>query len=284
MKINTLLLLILLTSASQLVIAQRKSKLNTNGQGALFAQVGLNRSAYTNSNVELNGNNYNVVLNNTALQDNLEGKSMGSFLSSSSPQISLKLGYFFQPKWAITIGFDRYNTFFEDNQTVGLTGTFAPGENSTYSGGVNEDVLLTREQFNIAQSRGINFLSIGVQRNDQLYRSRKAEFAFHTLYGIQVGPLLTQVEYTYDGYTTPNISSLSGFGAAANIGVRFEFFQHVYLQLEIDGGILNQNQIELSDNGSSEAKQVAGFFSPSVHLGLNVFASSKNNCGTCPKW
>lgn len=284
MKIKTLLITLLLSAVYQPVIAQRKTKLNTNGQGALFAQLGYNRSAYSNSNVELSGNKYDVVLSNTSIQDNLEGKSMGSFLSSSSPQISLKLGYFIKPKWAITIGFDRYNTFFEDNQTVTLAGNFAPGGNSTYSGTVNEDVLLTRDQFNIAQSKGINFLSIGVQRNDQLYRSRKAEFAFHTLYGIQVGPLLTQVEHTYDGYTSPSISSVSGVGVAANIGVRFEFYQHVYLQLEVDGGVLNQNKIKLSDNGSSEGEQVVGFFSPSIHLGFNVFASSKNNCGTCPKW
>lgn len=284
MKINLFLSLILLTVVYQPVLGQRKSKLNTNGQGALFAQVGYNRSAYSNSTIALNGNKYDLKLNNTSIQDNEEGKGMGEFFSGSSPQISLKIGYFIKPKWAITLGFDRYNTYFKNNQTIGLEGTFAPGAHSNYSGTVNEDVLLTRDQFNIAQSRGINFFSIGVQRNDQIHKTRKSEFAFHTLYGIQAGPLLTQVDYTFDGYTAPSVSSLSGIGAAVNIGVRFEFFQHLYLQLELDGGILGQNNIKLSDDGSTNGKQVVGFISPSVHLGFNVFASSKNNCGTCPQW
>jgi hypothetical protein len=284
MKIKILLSFILLTAVYQPVFAQRKSKLNTNGQGTLFAQIGYNRSAYNNSNVVLNGNQYDFVLNNTSIQDNAEGKGMGSFLSSSSPQFNIKLGYFIKPKWAITIGFDRYNTYFENNQTVGLEGTFAPESHSDYSGSYNQDILFTRDQFNIEQSGGINFISIGVQRNDQFFKSRKAEFAFQTLYGIQVGPLLTQVDYTFDANTSPRVSSLSGIGAAANIGVRFEFAQYIYLQLELDGGILNQNKIKLTANGSSTGEQVVGFVSPSVHLGFNIFARSQNDCGTCPKW
>lgn len=284
MKIKFLLSLILLTAIYQPVIAQRKSKLNTNGQGTLFAQIGLNRSAYSNSDVVLNGGNYDIVLQQTSIQDNEEGKGIGAFFSGNSPQINIKLGYFVKPKWAITLGFDRYNTFFEDNQNVGLEGTFAPGSHSSYAGSINEDILLTRDQFNIAQKRGINFFSIGVQRNDQMFKSRKAEFAFHTLYGLQVGPLITEVDYTFDGYTTSGLSSLSGIGATANIGIRFEFFQHIYLQLKLDGGILNQKNISLSKNDAETAEQTVGFISPSVHLGFNIFARPKNNCGTCPQW
>ncbi|PWH84646.1 hypothetical protein [Brumimicrobium oceani] len=284
MKKKIIFILILMSVVFQPAIAQRKSKLNTNGQGTLFAQVGYNRSAYSNSDVSLNGNFYDVVLNNTVIQDNAEGKGMGSFLSSSSPQINIKLGYFIQPKWAITLGFDRYNTFFEDNQSVGLEGTFTPEAHSNYIGAVDDEILLTRDQFSIAQSRGINFLSIGVQRNDQHFKSRKAEFAFHTLYGIQAGPLLTQVDYTYDGYVSPSVSSLSGIGVAANIGIRLQFMQYIYLQLELDGGLLNQNNIKLSSNGDTTGKQVVGFISPSVHLGFNILAGSKDKCGTCPQW
>jgi hypothetical protein len=284
MKIKILLCLFILTCVYQPVTGQRNSKLNTNGQGTLFAQIGYNRSAYSNSDVILNSNKYDIVLNSTSIQDNEEGSGMGDFFSGSSPQINIKLGYFIKPKWAITIGFDRYNTYFQNNQRVELEGTFAPGSHSEYSGSVNEEIILTRDQFNIAQSSGINFLSIGVQRNDLLLKSRKSEFAFHTLYGIQVGPLITQVDYTFDNYTAPGVSSLSGIGVAASIGVRLEFFQYIYLQLELDGGILNQNNIRLSENESTAGEQVIGFISPSIQLGFNVFARPKNGCGTCPKW
>jgi hypothetical protein len=266
------------------LLAQRKRKLNTNGQGTLFAQIGYNRSAYTSSDVELNGNNYTLLLRETAIKDNTEAEGMGKFFSSSSPQISIKLGYFIKKKWALALSFDRYNTFFVDNQQVTLDGTIAPGAHSDYSGSYNESIDLTRDQFNIEQRSGINYFSIGVQRNDMLYKSRKAEFAFHTVYGFKLGGLFTNVDYTFDDYTTQNISSMSGLGFSGDIGVRFEFFQHVFLQLGLTGGVLNQTNIKLSNNGSSTAKQVVGYIAPSVNLGFSFFVSSKNNCGTCPKW
>jgi len=117
-----------------------------------------------------------------------------------------------------------------------------------------------------------------------LYKSRKAEFAFHTVYGVKLGGLFTKVDYTFDDYTTQNISSFSGLGFSGDIGLRFEFYQHVFLQLGLTGGLLNQKNIKLSTNGSSTAKQVVGFISPSINIGFSFFISQKNNCGTCPQW
>lgn len=284
MRTSTFVVLVLVLGCIHPVLAQRKSKLNTNGQGAFFAQIGYNRSAYSSSDVEFNGNNYSFFLRETSIKDNLESESLGKFFSSSSPQISIKLGYFIKPKWALTLSFDRYNTFFEDNQQVTLDGTIAPNTHSAYSGSYNESINLTRNQFSIAQSGGINQFSIGVQRNDMLYKSRKAKFALHTVYGVKIGGLFTKVDFIFDDYTTQNISSFSGLGFSGDLGLRLEFFQHVFLQLGLTGGLLNQNNIKLTTNGSSTAKQVVGFISPTINLGFSFFMSQKNNCGTCPQW
>lgn len=284
MKNYTLFILFISTLLISPVFGQRKTKLNTNAQGTLFAQIGMNRSLYSNTDVVLKDDYYDLTLSNTSVHDNAEGKGLSDFFQMESPQINLKLGYFFKPKWAITIGFDRYNTFFESNQTVNVSGTIAPQTNSEYSGEINEDIELNGDNFDIAQAQGINFISIGIQRNDLLTRTRKSEFAIHSLYGVQIGPLISNVDYTYDYTTMDHIRSVGGFGVAANLGIRFEFFQHIYLQLEVDGGILNQKRIDLSANGSAQGQQVHGFFSPSLHLGFNVFARPKNGCNTCPKW
>lgn len=284
MRVYSFLFFLIIFGCVHPSLAQRKSKLNTNGQGTLFAQIGYNRSAYTTSDVAFQGNSYNFTLRETALKDNEESDGMGQFFSSSSPQISIKLGYFIKPKWALTLSFDRYNTFFENHQEVILDGTIAPGSHSDYSGSYNESINLTRNQFNIAQSRGVNYFALGVQRNDMLYKSRKAEFAFHTVYGVKLGGLFTQLDYTFDDYTTQNISSLSGFGASAELGLRFEFIQHIFLQLGLSGGVLNQSNLKLTSNGSATGKQVVAYISPSINLGFSFFVRPKNNCGTCPQW
>jgi len=282
---NIFCFLVLFVLFTPVVNGQRKKKLNTNNKGTLFGQVGYNRSAYSSTDIALEGSDYSIQLKEAMVDDNLEGKPMANFFSSSSPQISAKLGFFIANKLAITASFDRYNTFFQEKQTVTLDGTFAPGSNSEFSGSYdNESTAINRNQFNIAQRSGINYFAIGVQRNDQWYKSRKATFEFQTLCGAQIGGLFTQIDYTYDGYTTQEISSLSGFGLSLNAGIRLAFIQHIYVQLEVRGGWLNQNQIKLSQSGSVMGKQVVGFFSPAISIGFNLFALSSNACGTCPQW
>lgn len=283
MNFFTFLLFIVLLS-SQPLLGQRKTKLNTNGQGAIFVQFGYNRSAYTKADVNVQSNAYKYTLFNTALSDNEEDTKLGAYFTSSSPQFSAKLGYFIKHKWAITASFDRYNTFFKDKQEVELEGVFSPNSNSIYSGSVSESILLNRNDFNISQQRGMNIISLGVQRNDMLGRTKKAEFAMHVLYGLKAGIILTNAEYTYDQNTTKDLTSLSGFALTADLGVRMDFFQYIYLQLGINGGLINQSQLMLSTNSSTTAKQVVGFISPNISLGFAIFASTKNNCGTCPQW
>lgn len=263
--------------------SQLKPKLNTNGKGAIFAQVSYNSSIYSKSNVSFVSNTYDFTLNNTMVRDNIEGNGLNSFFSSSSPQFGVKIGYYVAVKWAIVASFDRYNTFLVDQQNVGLNGTFAPGTNSKYSGPYDEEITLDRNDFNLAQRNGINYFAIGVQRADQLFKSRSAAFSFQTVYGLKIGGLFTKVDFTYDDYTTRGISSFSGFGLSANLGLKFDFWQHVFLQLGVDGGLLNQGKIKTSNTQGETAKQVVGFFSPNVSLGFSIFTGS-NNCGTCPKW
>lgn len=283
MKYFSVLLFMFIFSLQPL-FSQRKTKLNTNGQGAIFAQFGYNRSVYTKADVNVESNTYKYTLFNTSLSDNEEDTKLGSYFTSSSPQFSAKLGYFIKHKWAITASFDRYNTFFKNNQQVELEGVFSPNSNSIYNGAVSESILLNRDQFNIAQQRGMNIISLGVQRNDMLGRTKRAEFAMHILYGLKAGIILTNAEYTYDYYTTKNLTSLSGFALTADIGVRMDFFQYIYLQLGLNGGLLNQSQLMLATNSSTTAKQTVGFISPNISVGFAIFASTKNNCGTCPQW
>ena len=263
---------------------QRKTKLNTNGQGAIFAQFGYNRSAYTKANINVKSNNYNYTLHKTALSDNEEEKKMGAYFSSTSPQFSAKLGYFIANKWAITASFDRYNSFFKNKQKVELEGVFSPNSHSIYSGSVAETILLDREEFNIAQRRGMNIISLGVQRNDMLGRTKRSEFAIHVLYGLKAGMILTNADYTYNYSTTKGLTSVSGFALTADVGVRLDFFQYVYIQIGVNGGLLNQGNLKLSPSADTKGKQVVGFISPNISLGFAVFASTKNNCGTCPQW
>ncbi|MBW7867807.1 MAG: hypothetical protein H3C31_05720 [Brumimicrobium sp.] len=264
--------------------AQLKSKWSTNGKGALFGQFSYNSSVYSRSDVELHNTNYTITLKNVQIRDNIEGKGIASFISTSSPQFGAKLGYYIANKWAIIVSYDRYNTFFVDNQSIQLDGTFAPESNETYTGTyTNLPIILRRNDFNIQQRQGMNYFALGVQRADEWIKSRTGAFSFQTVYGLKIGGIQTKIDYTFNGITKQSISSFGGLGIAANIGLRFDFWQHVFLQLGLDGGYLSQNKIKTGNNAESFAIQKLGFLSPNISLGFSLFTSS-NGCDTCPKW
>lgn len=264
---------------------QRKTKLNTNGEGTMFFSAGLNRTGYSTSNVLFSGNDYTATLAGTTIDDNREAASVLSLFGSDTPQWNIQLGYFISNKWAIIGGFDRYNTFFRADQSVGLSGTFSPSSHSNYAGSYNdESIALEPQDFNLAQSQGMNFFNLGILRMDQWFKSRKAEFAFNTVVGAKAGPIFSMVDYTFDNSTRQQISSLSGMGFSGFVGMRFDFFQHIFLETNLVGGYLNQKNISISNNGSETAEQKLAFISPQINLGFSFFARPTNGCGTCPQW
>jgi hypothetical protein len=275
------LLLIISLCLLSTSFSQRKSKLNTNVEGTLFASFGVNRSFYSAADVLLDGNTYTASLSAVQIADLPGLPSLGS---TGTPQWNAQLGYFVAEKWAIIGGLDRYNTYFRQDQRVALTGSFAPQAHSNYSGTYQDEAIdLSLTDFNLVQ-QGLSFISIGLLRMDQLYKTRKNTFSFNTLLGAKLGPILGTVDYTFDGSTRRDVSSLSGFGFAGIVGVRLDFFQHLYLEALVTGGYLNQHDVLLSNNGSETAEQRVAFISPQVNLGISLFVRPKNGCGTCPNW
>lgn len=275
----------ILLFGSGFTYSQRKTKLNTNGKGTLFGYVGYNRSAYSASDVQFSSTNYDFTVGGMKFSDNKEEVAMGQYFNSSSPQFNFHLGFFVANKWAITLGMDRLNYFSRANQTVTLDGAFSPDAHSDFSGPYqNEEVVLNRNQMNIQQIGGVNYVRAGILRVDQFYKSRKAEFAVNSIVGVGIGALFSGIDYTFDNYTVQNVTSLSGFGISGHLGLRFDFFQHLFLQTSLSGGLFNQGNILLSTDAESTASHKMGYISPEVSLGFNIFAKPTNGCGTCPQW
>lgn len=284
MKYKLIFFSILLFS-SGFTYAQRKTKLNTNNKGTLFGYAGYNRSAYSASDVQLSSTNYDFKVGGMMFSDNEEQVGMGNYFKSSSPQFNVHLGFFVANKWAVTLGMDRLNYFSKANQNVTFDGAFSPDAHSDFNGSYqNEDVLLNRNQLYIQQNGGVNYVRVGLMRVDQFYKSRKAEFAFNTIVGVGIGALFSGLDYTFDSQTVQNVSSLSGFGVSGHMGLRFDFFQHVFLQASLSGGLFNQGNIQLTTNSTTTASHKMGYLSPEISIGFNIFANTSNGCGTCPQW
>lgn len=256
---------------------------NTNDRNTFFGQFSYNRSVYSASDIHVESNNYKYTLEKVRLSDDVDAIGLDKYFSGSSPQFNIKIGYYISDKWAITASYDKYNTFFVVPQKLQLSGTFAPSGNYPYKGGVQKEIQLNRNNFDLQQRSGVHFIALGIQRNDQIYRTRKGSFAIQLVYGIKIGGLITKVDYTFNNTKTQDISSFSGIGLGANFDLKFDFAQYIFLQIGVDGGLLNQNKIKIAPASENFAKQITGYLSPHIGIGFSVPFNGAN-CGTCPQW
>lgn len=288
MRTVSFIFLIIFLSFEFTLFSQRSNnQFKTNDKGVMFGYVGYNRSVYSKSSIHFASTNYDFSLNNVSLSDNPESISAGKYFDPIGVeyfQFNAHIGFYIFNKWALTLGVDKLNMFMDDGQHVNISGTFAPNAHNDFEGEYNNEIITpTREQIYYRQHEGVNYIRIGVQRTDQLYKSRKNEFAFNTNIGLGLGPIFSNSDYTFDNFTRQQASGVSGYGISAHAGLRFDFFKHIFFQTTLSGGMLNQRNIALSSNSPEEAKHLTGYFSPEIAIGFS-FLVKESDCGTCPGW
>jgi len=262
---------------------QRKTKLNTNGQGTLYGGLNYNRSYYGNSNLNFTGSEFEFNLNKASLHDNPNFNSP-YFHSDGLEyfQFSAQIGYFIKNKWALSLGFDRLNIFTPEEFTANIDGVIAPNSSSIEGQYDNDEIYITQNELYYTQSVGTNFASLSINRMDQIYKSKKSAVEVLSFVRLGTGALFSSVDFTFNNITSQRVSSLSGIGFNASIGIRTVFWQSVYLQMNFTGGALNHRNIDLGQNRS--LNHVTPYFSPEIGIGFSYFVRPTNNCNTCPQW
>lgn len=265
------------------VYSQRNLKLSTNGRGTLFGDFNYNRSYYGTSTLDFDGDGYVFSLRNVLFSDNKNHE--GGYLNNSgfeNIQFTGNIGYFISPKWALSLGFARYNLFMQHDHSYNLDGTFAPNIHNDFEGSYNgSSINLNSDQLNYEQIDGANYLSLAVHRSDLLYKQRKAYVEILSDISIGGGVLFSNADYTFNYSTRQQNNSLSGVGFHTSLGIKTIFSQIFYLRLGARTGVLNNGNVELGQQSS--LSHTVGFISPEIGLGFSYFFKT-DDCNTCPQW
>lgn len=267
----------------------KKNKVSTIA-GTLFFHWGYNRSWYTKSDIHFQGSGYDFTMANATAHDNPEkfGKVYFNPAKLTIPQFNIRLGYNITDNWAISFGYDHMKYLFDDNNHVSLTGFVTPGLDlvSGLSGSYeNYEMVTEREKFHYENSDGLNYIRAEVTRLQNIYHTKDRNFAMTALGGVSVGGILSFNDLRFAGEDTKRTISLSGYGISGHLGLRFEFFKHVYLQGNYGGGFMHQVHVKNRPNDASAyTKQKFGYMDFSVVLGGMFYIRAKNSCNSCPNW
>ena len=270
--------------------SRQKISKNSMAKGTLYAYWGYNRSAYSSSNVYFKAPGANFTLYGVQAKDR-PSLNFSEYINPSTftvPQFNFRIGYNFKNYWNISLGYDHMKYVMIHGPNYVLSGFTESGFNQSdnlYGNYTNHDITSEENTFHYENSNGLNYIRLELTRIRNIIRNKKDNFTFSLLGGLSAGGIVSFNDFTFNGEKFTATPSLSGFGASMHGGMRFEFFKHVFLQLNSGGGFLYQSHVKLIPYSfDAFAKQHFFYGDLSAVLGVLLYIRPVNNCNTCPHW
>lgn len=269
--------------------ASQKTSKDSQAKRAMFVYWGYNRSFYTDSKISFFGPGYDFSLAGVQATDrpSPEFKTYVNPSTLTVPQFNARIGFNFKKKWALSFGYDHMKYVMVHGPTYLLSGRINPliDPISNWSGDYNTEPVTTDESIlHYENTNGMNYIRAEISHIDKLVRASNA-FAIYSVSGLGAGLVLNYNDFTFAGEKSMTTLSMSGVGASAHLGIRFEFFRHFFLQANNSVGFLYQHRVKTRGNDPyAYARQSLGYFQSDLVLGGIFYLRPKDNCNTCPNW
>ena len=244
-----------------------------NNKGKIFAYWGWNSSSYTKSDIHFKGQQYNFTLKDVVAHDRQTGFSMRYFnpAKMTIPQYNFRIGYFFNPKYSISFGFDHMKYVMDQNQIVNISGSIS-GSGTDYDGLYNNEPIELKENFlKLEHTNGLNYLNLEVRRMDNLLDAAQLKIKnvdINFFEGVGAGILYPKTDITLINFERNDQWHLAGYGVSAVAGLNVTFFKHVFIQGEAKGGFINMPDVLTTNFPNDKAKQNFFFLQGNVNFGV----------------
>jgi len=264
LKKNILFSIVSLIGFTNLVLAQKNSinpiKFTAHNKGKMYVFWGGNRESFSKSDIHFWGDNYNFTLHNVDAHDKGKGWQVDYVNPArmTIPQTNLRIGYFINDHYNISIGFDHMKYVMTQDQVVNISGNINAGTpfDGIYS---NEPITLTKEFLMFEHTDGLNYVNTEICRVDdisKIFKIRNTDkFQLNILEGIGAGFLYPKTNATLLGKERHDEFHVAGYGVSAKIGLNFTFFKYFFIQTELKGGYINMDDIRTTYSPSDKASQ-----------------------------
>ncbi|HEV7381572.1 MAG TPA: hypothetical protein VGN64_17360, partial [Dyadobacter sp.] len=228
-----------------------------NNKGKIFVSWGWNRGVYTKSNINFKGEDYDFKLKSVVAKDR-QSPFTGAYFNPTKitiPQYNFRIGYFFNPKYSVSFGFDHMKYVMKQNQTVKISGKIAPGANVNHEGVYNDDdIQLTEDFLQFEHTDGLNYLNFELRRMDNILDQRilgVKNIDVNFIEGVGAGVMFPKSNVQLMNYERNDQWHVAGYGVNLVAGLNVTFFKHFFIQGEVKGGYINMPDI-LTTNFKSD--------------------------------
>jgi hypothetical protein len=261
----------------------RRNQNSSIAAGNLFLSAGLNKAWYTGSTLGIQGAGYAFDLKGFKAFD---APSM-NFANMQTVQYNVRIGYYFRYGLNLSLGFDHMRYMMQAPLPVLLSGKINSGvDNATGLSGdyaFQEVIMDSLFQWNCP---GLNYVNVRFSKTNRIVGSMRSDrFLLSSDMGFSAGALVTSSDFIFGGKKDLGVSSLSGVGLTAYGALRFEFFEHVFLQTGFNAGVMRQMRTRIRQaDPNALLKQTMGFLEPEVVIGAVFKIKIFNDCNSCPVW
>ncbi|MBX3241961.1 MAG: hypothetical protein KIT80_13315 [Chitinophagaceae bacterium] len=265
------LLLICISRAN--VTAQEAPAFRPYKKGRMFAYWGWNRGFYSNSDIKLRGDDYNLTLYGVPAHDRVTKPvfNYNDYFKLSRitiPQTNFRIGYFIKDNWAVSAGVDHMKYVMDNNRMAMAKGVIEREGN--YRGVYNNNIKLEEDFLTFEHTDGLNYVNAEVEYYRSLGSFLYRALNVGVLVGAGAGALVPKTNVKFLDYERNDRFHLSGFGADLKAGLDLIAFRHLNLKLEAKKGYIDMPDIILHKKGiNGKAKQHFWFTELTGTIGVN---------------
>lgn len=248
-------------------------------KGKMYFYWGYNRGAYTDSDIKMEGRNFNYELFDVKAKDRQTKFDWNLYFHPENltiPQTNMKFGYFFRDNYSFSIGVDHMKYVMVQDQTVKMTGTISDTgteHDGTYQ---NDDKLLDQNFLIYEHTDGLNYLNIELNRFDGLV-SYKNWLELQSIVGIGAGALMPKTNSVMFNGDRYDEFHLAGYGLNAKVGLNLSFGKYFFIQTEGKTGFIHMPDIRPTQFADEKASQYFFFGEYTMLAGVKFPINTKKD-------
>ena len=253
---------------------ENPEKYTAHNKGKFYIYWGGNRETFSKSDIRFKGADYDFTIHDVTAHDKPKGWHLDYVNPArmTIPQTNLRIGYFINDHYNISIGLDHMKYVMYNDRRVDYSGYYPEEGNNTFGETISDDELLLTEDFLLFEhTDGLNYINTEISRVDDISGliglPNTDKFQINLTEGIGGGFLYPKTNTTLLGKDRYDEFHISGYGLSAKVGLNFTFFKYFFIQTELKGGYINMNDIKTTKSSADSASQEFWFLQRIITVG-----------------
>lgn len=247
-------------------------------KGRMYLSWGYNRATFGKSDIHFTGQGYDFTLKNLKAADrpdNFDPSVYFSISKLSIPQFNFRVGYFLKDNLSLSIGYDHMKYVVDDTQYAPIYGYIDSSASAEYAGIYKgEEELIHQDFVKFEHTDGLNYASVELEYHDNFWQTNNQKFSLDFMLGAGAGLLIPKTNAIFFNKQGTDSFHVAGAGISGNMGFRFYFFKHFYVQGTGKTGFLFMPDIVTDTEEGGKADQNIKFFEFYAQFG-GMFSISK---------